>query len=178
MPRNLQADVVIAGGGIIGCLTAYNLTLRGVTPIVVEADAISSGASGASGGWLTPYSASCDPRLMSLAPATYRLHAELAEALPQETGIDHRYQKIGYLRCAITEKGLEALRGWQGARIAEGIKVEWLSPAQARAITPWLTGDIAGAIMTDVEPTVDSYRLTISAAQAAEKRGARIVSGR
>ncbi|MBI4306388.1 MAG: FAD-binding oxidoreductase [Chloroflexi bacterium] len=178
MPRNLRADVAIAGGGIIGCLTAYYLTLRGVKPVVVEADAIASGASGASGGWLTPYSASCDPRLLALAPATYKLHAELAEELPEETGIDHRYQKIGYLRCAITEKGLETLQGWRDARTAEGIKVEWLSPAQARSITPWLTEDIAGAIRTDIEPTVDSYRLTISAAQAAEKRGARIVSGR
>jgi glycine oxidase len=54
----------------------------------------------------------------------------------------------------------------------------WLSPEEARRAVPYLTGEILGAVSSDSEPTVDSYRLTVSAAQAAEKRGAKVVTGR
>jgi glycine oxidase len=173
-----SADVVIVGGGIIGCLTAYYLTLRGVRPVIVEADGIASGASGASAGWLTPYSASCDPRVLALSPASLKLHRKLAEELPAETGIDHRFQQITYVRCAFTEDGVRHLREWQRVRIEEGASMPWLSPEDARRAVPYLTGEILGAVSSDSEPTVDSYRLTVSAAQAAEKRGAKVVSGR
>ena len=68
MAATNSGEVVIVGGGIIGCLTAYFLSVRGVRPVVVEADAIASGASGTSGGWLTPYSHDCDPAMIALSP--------------------------------------------------------------------------------------------------------------
>ena len=58
--------VVIVGGGIIGCATAYYLTRAGISDvIVVERDGIASGASGYSAGILTPYSGSNDPGLLA-----------------------------------------------------------------------------------------------------------------
>jgi glycine oxidase len=178
LSKQIAADVAVVGGGIIGCLTAYYLTLRGIKPVLIESDGIASGASGASGGWLTPYSASCDPRVIALSPVTLELHRQLAKQLPAETGIDHRYQPITYVRCAFTEDGIRRLKEWYRQRVAEGAKVEWLSPQSARDLAPQLTGEILGAVRSDGEPTVDSYRLTVSAAQAAEKRGAKIVTGR
>ena len=178
MPKALTADVVIVGGGVIGCLTAYYLTVRGMKPIVVEADGIASGASGASAGWLTPYSALCDPRVLKLAPATLALHKQLVQQLPTETGIDHRYQSTPYLRCAFTEDGVSKLREWQRLRAQEGTVMAWLDPEEARRVAPQLTGEILGAVRSDDEPTIDSYRLTVSLAQAAEKRGARVIAGR
>jgi len=112
------ADVVIVGGGIIGCLTAYYLTLLGVQPVIVEADGIASGASGASAGWLTPYSASIDPRVLALSTASLRLHRKLTEELPAQTGIDHRFQSITYVRCAFIEDGVEKLKEWRRLRTA------------------------------------------------------------
>ena len=177
MASTRSADVVIVGGGVIGCLTAYYLTLRGMKPVVIEADAIACGASGASAGWLTPYSHTCDSAMLALSPETLRLHAELAEALPAETGVDHGYQPGPYLRCALTEEGARELHAFQAERASEGVAMEWMSPGGVRSLTPWVTADIVGALRSDNEPTLDSYRLTISALQAAEKRGARVVTG-
>lgn len=178
LPKVVTADVAIVGGGIIGCLTAYYLSVRGVKPVIIEADGIASGASGASAGWLTPYSASCDPRVLALAPATLALHKQLAEQLPEESGIDHRFQSTPYLRCAFTEDGVSRLKEWFRLRTQEGAAMKWLEPGEARKVAPQLTGEILGAVRSDDEPTIDSYRLTVSAAQAAEKRGVRVIAGR
>ena len=178
MSRNLTADVAIIGAGVIGSLTAYYLTLKGVKPVIIESDGIASGASGSSSGFLTPYSASSDPRVIALSPDTLKLHGELAKALPAEAGFDYGYETVPYLRCAFTEDGVKTLKEWQAQRAREGTAVEWLTPAQARSMTPWLTGEILGALNCQVEPTLDSYRFTLAAARVAEKRGARVVTGK
>ena len=41
--------VLICGGGIMGCATAYYLAMRGVKSIIIEARDIASGASGKAG---------------------------------------------------------------------------------------------------------------------------------
>ncbi len=173
-----SADVIIVGGGIIGCLTAYYLTQRGIKPIVVEADAIASGASGTSAGWLTPSSHMDDPGLSALSDTTYRLHEELAETLPALTGIDHGYWISSYVRCAMTEGGVALLRDFQTRRGSDGAAMEWLSGEEVRRVNPWITAEVFGGVFSDREPNVDSYRLTMSALQAAEMAGVRVISGR
>jgi glycine oxidase len=178
MPPKTTADVVIIGGGVIGCMAAYYLTLRGLKPVVVESEGIATGASGFSGGILTPWAASDNPEFTALGRPALELHQELLKTLPAETGIDYGYDLRPYLRCVFTEDGARRLKAWAAARSKEGYGAEWLSPRQAKSLTPWLTGDITGALLTEVEPTIDSYRFTLAAMQAAESRGARMVSGR
>jgi hypothetical protein len=50
--------VVICGGGIIGASIAYQLSLRGYKPVIVERSEIAAAASGKSGGFLGRYVAS------------------------------------------------------------------------------------------------------------------------
>jgi len=178
MTRPLTSDVVIAGAGIIGCLTAYYLALKGVKATVVEVDAIASGASGMAAGILTPYSGSRDPGLLALSRATLDLHAALAETLPGESGVEYGYEMIPTLRCVFSEDGEKELREWQVLRANEGFETEWITPHAARAMSPWLTEDVLAVLRGEIEPMIDAYRFTVAAGQAAEKRGARFVTGR
>ena len=165
--------VVIVGGGIIGCATAYYLTRAGISEvIIVERDRIASGASGYSAGILTPYSGSNDPGLLALSAASLRLHTELAEALPSETGIDYGYDLKPYLRCAFGEVGHAEARQFLEDRRADGLSAEWLSGSEAREVCDWLTPEVEGACFTEIEPTVDSRLLTHSLLRAAETNGA------
>ncbi|KAL2260926.1 hypothetical protein VTK26DRAFT_4947 [Humicola hyalothermophila] len=79
MDAQPRRHIVIVGGGIIGCTTAYYLTrhpkfnpaLHTVT--LLEATAIAAGASGKAGGLLALWAyPTC------LVPLSYRLHKELA----------------------------------------------------------------------------------------------------
>ena len=170
--------VVIIGGGIIGCATAYYLTRAGMSDItIVERDEIASGASGYSAGILTPYSGSNDPGLLALSGASLELHAELAEELPTITGIDHGYDLKPYLRCGFEEPGLDAARQFMADRIAEGLPAEWLSGDEARELCDWLSDEVVGACATSIEPTVDSRLLTQSLLKAAQISGATVRIG-
>ncbi len=55
-------EVVIVGGGILGCTVAYYLTELGVTPTIVEATGIGSAASGLALGGLDPTGRRRHPR--------------------------------------------------------------------------------------------------------------------
>ncbi|KAK0615997.1 FAD dependent oxidoreductase [Bombardia bombarda] len=78
-PTPQKRNIVIVGGGIIGCTTAYFLTrhpkfdpsLHRIT--LLEATAIASGASGKAGGLLALWA-----HPACLVPLSYRLHRELA----------------------------------------------------------------------------------------------------
>ena len=176
--RKPTSRVVIIGGGIIGCATAYYLTRAGMSDItIVERDEIASGASGYSAGILTPYSGSNDPGLLALSGASLELHAELAEELPTITGIDHGYDLKPYLRCGFEEPGLDAARQFLEDRIAEGLHAEWLSGDEARELCDWLSDEVVGACATSIEPTVDSKLLTQSLLKAAQISGATVRIG-
>jgi sarcosine oxidase subunit beta len=45
-----NADVIIVGGGVIGCAVAYNLAKVGVRPLVLERQEIGAGGSSRNGG--------------------------------------------------------------------------------------------------------------------------------
>ena len=49
----LETDVVIVGGGLTGCATAYAFAAAGVKVTLVEAAQIGHGSSGSTGGWIS-----------------------------------------------------------------------------------------------------------------------------
>lgn len=170
MTARRTSRVVIIGGGIIGCATAYYLSRTGSCEIIlIESDHIAAGASGYSAGILTPYSGSNDPDLLALSPAALALHAELAESLPAETGIDHGYDLRPFLRCAFGEDGLRNTRSFMDARVEEGHSAQWLSGDEAREVCDWISDEVVAACLTSIEPTVDSRLLTQSLFAAASK---------
>ena len=172
------SDVLIVGGGVIGCLTAYYLSKADLKVTLIEADQVACGASGKSGGWLTPYSHANDPAMLALSPKSLDLHRTLSKVLPEETGVDYGFEETPFLRCAITEEGVSELQSWQVERAAEGNVMEWISPSDIRQVNSWVTDRVLGGLLSNDEPTLDSYKFTHSSMQAAEKYGANIVSGR
>ncbi len=161
---------------MIGCLTAYYLTLRGARVTVVEMTGVAARASGKATGRLTPYFLGCEPDLLALSPATLALHAQLKHDLPEATGVDYGYDERPYLRIARDEQGAETLRVWQSDRRSEGVEARWIEPAEARSLSPWLTEDFVAALECNFEPTLDSFLFTTSAWAVAKMNGARLVT--
>lgn len=100
------ADVVIVGGGVIGCATAYYLTKMGKSVIVLEAsDNIGNGGSSRNGGGVRQSGRD----LRELPLAMYGIE-NLWPGLSEELGVDCEYHKQGNLRLGKTEAHLKILQ--------------------------------------------------------------------
>jgi glycine/D-amino acid oxidase-like deaminating enzyme len=74
-------EVVVCGGGIIGCAAAFYLTQRGASVTLVERHGVACAASGRSGGFFSFDWCDSVGDLGPLARLSFRLHAELADKL-------------------------------------------------------------------------------------------------
>src|SRR5258706_16249732 len=96
---NCSADVLIVGGGIIGCSIAYFLCKQGVEVIVLEKGEIGAQASSAAAGLLAPIRPLCqqDP-LKALQLAGLARFSSFVPELEAISGINVDYEPTGKLR--------------------------------------------------------------------------------
>ena len=171
-------DVVIVGGGVIGCATAYFLAAaHGLRCLIIERNAIASEASGGAAGEL----AVATRHRFSEAYTTFiingiRLHREMAQTLQSESGIDYRFIQIPVLRPAFDDAEAEEIRGEVAWHIGLGVETEWLDAASTHALGTWLAPDAVGAGYT-MENQLEAYPFALALAQAAEAHGVQVRAG-
>ncbi len=173
------ADVVICGGGVIGAAIAYYLGKRGVAAVIVEADGVASGASGAAAGLLSPPNLQQSRGSMAeLIRTSFDMHATLAETLPGESGVEYEYAPSPRLSLAETEGEAVGLRREADVMRAAGLPGRWLSPREVRERCPWLDRPLLGALEGEPSAQLDAYKYTLALITAAERMGARVRNGR
>ena len=166
-------DVVIIGGGIIGCSIAYHLTKRGITDVLVlERQQLTSGTTWHAAGLIGQLRAS--RQMTELAKYT----AELLYELEAETGLSTGFRQNGSISVATNaERFMEQRRGASMAKNF-GLAVEVLTPADIRARYPLLeTGDLVGGIFLPKDGQADPTNVTMAYAKGARMRGAAIREG-
>ncbi len=175
-----NAEVVIVGAGLVGATTAYFLARQGIKSVVLERDAIGSHASGFSYAALGTYDeAGMTGTHFEVASHGMRLHAELADALLEETGADVEFRKRPSLLLAFDEDEVDAARNPQGFDLdrrswedKQGYSMRWLDRDETLRVEPRVGPEAIGAAYTEGTSDVNAYRLTLALAMAAEKRGA------
>ena len=85
MRADQPADVIVVGGGLIGCAAAYSLAKRGARVRVFERGDLAAGASGACDGHVCCQSKAAGAHL-ELARRSLGLHETLPAQLGEETG--------------------------------------------------------------------------------------------
>jgi glycine oxidase len=166
--------VVVVGGGVAGCATAYYLSAAGVRVTVVEREPAGVGtqASGWSAGGINPLHGVPAP-IATLAMESYRLHRALWPDLERLTGQALGARLISMAMVAPDEGAIPGLLELRAAfEGAEGFSARWLDPAALRALEPRLGPDVAGALLTRGNGVLDSRRLTELLAAAAQRQGA------
>lgn len=105
------SDYLVIGGGIIGMLTAKQLTAAGAAVTLLEGGRCGAQASWAGGGIVSPLYPWRQPDVISeLAIASQRLYPDLVAELHAETGIDSEYRRRGLLYLA--PKNSDRARDW------------------------------------------------------------------
>ncbi len=168
-------DVIVVGGGAIGCALAYYLSRAGARVTIVEAAHPGAGASSAAAGMLAPLAEAHEggPAL-DLGLESLRLFPELVAELEGSTGIRPDFDRCGILRIATTLEGATAL---QGARGHSPQALQFLEAADLRRLEPALTPQALCGTLSIQEAQVSAPRFTQALAAAASQRGAVLQSG-
>ena len=171
-------DVVIIGGGIIGCATALELAQRGLRALIVERDSVGSHASGFAFGELLPWWGRGIPGpVFEFGRRCLNVHTELQPALQDFTGIDTGFRLADAIAVALTDDDHSLLGRRNDWLAGQGAGVEWLDGPALRSIEPRLAPDIEVGLHVASVGVLDAYRYLLATAQAAERRGAVVRHG-
>ena len=167
-----SAEVLIVGGGIIGCSIAYFLRKQGVEVIVLEKGDIGAQASSAAAGLLAPIRplSQRDP-FKALQLAGLARFSALVPELEAISGITVGYEETGTLRLLPVEK-IDAVQAWTEAWQREGYHIEVLSPEEIYEREPHLSSGLLGAVTIAEEAQVVPIQLVQAYAQGALNLGA------
>ena len=165
-----QARVVIVGGGIMGCSTAYHLARLGWKDVVLLEQGRLSGGT-------TWHAAGLVGQLRSYSNLTrlIRYSTELYARLEAETGLATGWKQCGSLTVARTEERMTLLRRSAAMAQAQGVACEPLTPKEAGDKYPVMrTDDLVGAVWLPGDGKANPADITQALAKGARNEGVRI----
>ncbi|MFK8022059.1 MAG: FAD-dependent oxidoreductase [Pseudomonadales bacterium] len=168
-----EANILIIGGGIVGCSIAYHLAKRGVNDVVLlEREQLTCGTTWHAAGlcsmlWPTP-------TLTRLAQYSHELYASLEAETEQATG----YRKIGSLSLARDAERLEELRRTSSMGKVFGVESEWLDNKRLEELYPGInTEGVIGSMYIANDGQTNPIDTTMALAKGAKQNGAMILEG-
>lgn len=167
------ADVVVAGGGVMGCALAYQLSKRGVDVLLLEKAELGSQSTGkCAGGVRQQFSNEANVRLQMLA-------VRQLEAFESEVGAPADFRQNGYLFVLTRPQHVEDFHGLMEMWHRVGLKdARWVDAAEAARLSPILnTEDVLGCTFCPSDGIASPADVTSGYAGAARRLGARIREG-
>ncbi|TME67909.1 MAG: FAD-binding oxidoreductase [Chloroflexi bacterium] len=168
-----SADVVIAGGGIMGCALAYQLARRDVDVLVLERETLGSQSTGkCAGGVRQQFSMEANVRLQ-------RRSVRMFETFEEETGHPADFRRLGYLFVLTLPQQVEDFRRnmemWHRVGLTEA---RWVDAAEAARLVPVMnTEDVLGCTFCPTDGIASPADVTAGYAAAARRHGARLKEG-
>lgn len=168
-----HAQIIVIGGGIIGCSTAYHLARdHKADVLLLEQGQITSGST-----W---HAAGLVGQLRSSASITkvLKYSVDLYKGLAAETGLDTGWKMTGCLRLATTPDRWTEFKRLATTARSFGMEMDLISPAEVKRMWPLMeVGDLIGASWLPTDGQANPSDITQSLAKGARMHGARIVEG-
>ncbi|MBP2628379.1 MAG: Sarcosine oxidase [Firmicutes bacterium] len=167
-----SADVVVIGGGVIGCSTAYNLAKLGAGKVVVlEKNYLASGSTGRCGAGMRMQWGTETNCLLSRE--SIKMLSNLSERL--DVDVDIEFVQNGYLLLAYNEKMKAQFQQNLILQKSLDIPARWVTPEESLEIVPFLnTQDLLGATYCAEDGHCNPFKVTEAYAQAARNLQAQI----
>lgn len=168
-----SADVIIIGGGIIGCSTAYYLAKKGKSVIVLEkSNVIGYGGSSRNGGGVRQ--SGRDKRELPLAMYGVK---NLWPHLSEELGTNVEYYQHGNLRLGKTDEHINILKGLTATAVDQGLDVKMINGEEVRKICPHLSDEVIGASWCPTDGHANPLQATLAYHNGARQLGVRFLHG-
>ena len=172
-PPPTQAQVIIVGGGIAGCSTAYHLTKLGITDVLLlEQGRLTSGTTWHAAGLIGQMRPNRNMTRMS------KYGIELYGTLEAETGLATGWKQCGSVNVARTPERWMVLQRQVALARSFGVEVQLITPREAGDLYPVMrTDDLQGAIWIPGDGKANPADLCMSLAKGARNRGAKLLEG-
>lgn len=168
-----HAEIIVIGGGIIGCSTAYHLARdHKADVLLLEQGRLTSGST-----W---HAAGLVGQLRSSASITrvLKYSVELYKNLAAETGLETGWKMTGCLRLAANEERWTEYQRLATTARSFGMDMHLISPKEVKAMFPLLeTSDLVGASWLPTDGQASPSDITQSLAKGARMHGAKIMEG-
>ena len=168
-----SADVVIVGGGIMGCALAYQLASRNVDVLLLERETLGSQSTGkCAGGVRQQFSSEGNVRLQMRSVA-------MLEHFEEEVGHPADFRQIGYLFVLTQPQQVEDFRHNMDMWHRMGLTAaRWVDASEASRMVPVLNvDDVLGCTFCPSDGIASPNDVTSGYAAAARRHGARLKEG-
>ena len=168
-----QAEIVIVGGGIAGCSTAYHLALQGKKDVLLlEQGRLTSGTTWHAAGLVGQMRPNRNMTVMS------KYGIGLYASLEAETGLATGWKQCGSVNVASTPERMQVLKKQTAMARSFGVECHLISPREVAERYPVMrTDDLQGGIWLPGDGKANPADLCMSLAKGARNRGVKIHEG-
>ena len=169
-----ESEALVIGGGIAGASTAYHLAALGHNVTLLERGDIASEASGANAGSIGALGWGQIPGLQDYLTMG---SLEIFKTMQLDLGFDLEFRISGSLQAVQDEAQYDFIRDRVQVQRSQSYRVELLTSREAQAFEPGLNPDMPGYMYSPFRAQANPVKTTQSFATAAERLGARILTG-
>lgn len=163
-----HCDVLIIGGGIIGCSIAYYTSKYGRDVTIIEKGEFVSGTSSRCDGNILAIDK--DPGFDSqMSLVSQKLVTDLSEELEHS----FEYRAPGSILVCESDEEMEAAQQWVNRQKEAGLPFRMLDRQDIREESPFFAEDLLGGLECATDSTVNPYLLAFSLLSEAQKFGAK-----
>jgi glycine oxidase len=173
------ADVIVAGGGVIGTAIAWRAAAAGLDVVLVDPGR-GDAASLVAAGMLAPVSEALfgEGALLRLNLLAVRRFGSFAAELEEVAGRQVGLRREGTLSVAYDPGDYAALIRLTAFRRSAGLDAEELDSRACRQLEPFLTPDVHGGVLFAGDWSVDNRRYAAALREAARSAKVRFIRDR
>ncbi len=168
----MNRDVIVVGGGIVGCATAYFCAREGMAVTLLEQATIGYGASGRNPGWIWTHCRTPGFAL-DISRAGRALYPELLVELPG----GFEFRPSGGLMYFLTPDQGGVFEEFVTARRADGVDMTLIDGAAVRRLVPPIREDVLGASYCSEDAQIVTSTVLEALVRGARAEGATIREG-
>ena len=168
-------DAAIAGGGLIGCAIALELSRAGLRVALFDAREPGREASWASAGILSP--APENSAMIAMVPlgrASLAMYPDFIARVEEVSGLSTGFRRKGTLETLFSRRAKEELNTIVALHHGLGLEAEALSAEEARELEPDVSEELEAAVFRPGEASVDNRLLTTALLEAAKRSGVQV----